>query len=72
MQLQCYPATFSMIRTFGTALRCAECGDQLIAPVASEFVDGGEIRHYWECESCGTTSCTSIDIETSVHEEPVA
>lgn len=72
MQLQCYPATFSAIRFFGTALRCAQCGDQLIAPVASEFVDGSEIRHYWECDSCGGTSCTSIDIESPVRQEKVA
>ena len=68
MQLHCYPATFSMIRMFGTALRCTQCGDQLIAPVASEFVDRGEIRHYWGCDSCGMTSCTSIDIDTVAHD----
>lgn len=69
MQLHCYPATFSMVRVFGTALRCTECGDQLIAPISSEFVDGGEIRHYWECDSCGTTTCTSIDIDNLAHEQ---
>lgn len=72
MQLHCYPATFSMIRVFGTPLRCNQCGDQLIAPVASEFVDGGEIRHYWECDSCGSTSCTSIDLDTLPRDEQVA
>ena len=72
MQLHCYPATFSMIRIFGTALRCSQCGDQLIAPVASEFVDSGEIRHYWECDSCGTPSCTAIDIDTAVPDEQMA
>ena len=72
MQLHCYPATFSMLRTFGTALRCTQCGDHLIAPVASEFVDGGEIRHYWECDSCGTASSTSIDIDTSAQEPEMA
>jgi len=72
MQLHCYPATFAMIRIFGTALRCTDCGNQLIAPVASEFVDGGEIRHYWECDSCGTTSCTSIDIDTLAQDEQAA
>lgn len=60
MQLHCYPATLSSIRAFGAPLRCAECGDRLIAPMASEFVEGGEIRHHWECESCGATAATSI------------
>jgi hypothetical protein len=35
----------------------------MVAPVSSEFVEGGEIRHYWECESCGETSCTTIVLD---------
>ena len=62
MQLHCYPATFSMIRVFGAPLRCTQCGDQLIAPVASEFVDSGEIRHYWECDTCGEATSTTIPL----------
>jgi len=63
MQLQCYPATLSSIRAFGTPLLCAACGDRLIAPMASAFVEGGEIRHYWECDSCGATSSSSIALD---------
>ncbi|MFA6265243.1 MAG: hypothetical protein WC670_05950 [Pseudolabrys sp.] len=60
MQLNCYPATLSKIRAFGAPLRCSQCGEQLIAPMASEFVESGEIRHYWECDGCGAWSGTSI------------
>ncbi|WP_137044849.1 hypothetical protein [Pseudolabrys sp. FHR47] len=63
MQLNCYPATLSSIRVFGAPFVCASCGDQLIAPTASAFVEGGEIRHYWECESCGATSSSSIALD---------
>lgn len=63
MQLHCYPATLSSIRVFGTPCVCASCGDQLIAPTASAFVEGGEIRHYWECDSCGATTCSSIALD---------
>ncbi|RDV01131.1 hypothetical protein [Undibacter mobilis] len=63
MQLHCYPATLSSIRAFGAPLICAACGDRLIAPMASAFVEGGEIRHYWECEACGATSSSSIALD---------
>jgi hypothetical protein len=63
MQLHCYSATLSSIRDFGAPLVCAACGDRLIAPMASAFVEGGEIRHYWECDSCGVTSTSSIAVQ---------
>lgn len=49
-------------RAFAAPMRCPTCGDWMIAPVSSEFVVGGEIRHHWECESCGDLSSTSLDI----------
>jgi len=61
MQLHCYPATLSAIRVFGSPMRCSHCGDPMIAPMVSEFVEGGEIRHYWECDTCGEPSSTSIE-----------
>ncbi len=63
MQLNCYLPTLSSIRAFGTPLVCAACGERLIAPTASAFVEGGEIRHTWECEDCGATSHSSISLE---------
>lgn len=66
MQLHCYSATLSSIRAFAAPINCSHCGDQMVAPMSSEFVEGGEIRHYWECDSCGEPSSTSIDIGTQV------
>jgi len=42
--------------------RCPHCGDRMVAPVSSEFVEGVEIRHYWECDSCGEASSISIPL----------
>jgi hypothetical protein len=41
---------------------CPYCGDRLLAPEVSEFVDGDEIRHHWSCDSCGGESRTSIEL----------
>ena len=62
MQLHCHSANLSAMRAFATPARCPHCGDWLVAPVSSEFVEGGEIRHHWECEACGETSCTTIPL----------
>jgi hypothetical protein len=35
----------------------------MVAPESSEFVEGGEIRHHWECEACGEPSSTCIPVE---------
>jgi hypothetical protein len=35
----------------------------MVAPESSEFVEGGEIRHHWECEACGEPSSTSFPVE---------
>ena len=57
-------ARLSAIRTFAAPARCPHCGDLMVAPIHSEFVEGGEIRHHWECESCGVPSSTSIPLST--------
>jgi hypothetical protein len=41
---------------------CPYCGDRLLAPEVSEFVDGGKIRHHWSCDSCDGESRTSIEL----------
>lgn len=61
MQLHEYRAKLSAIRAFAS-LRCPHCDDLMVAPVSSEFVEGGEIRHYWECDGCGEPSSTSITL----------
>lgn len=64
MQLHEYRAQLSAIRAFAAPMRCPHCGDIMVAPVSSEFVEGGEIRHHWECEACGEPSSTSIPLTT--------
>jgi uncharacterized protein with PIN domain len=64
MQLQARTTKLAGIRSFASPARCPHCGDWLVAPVMSEFVEDGEIRHHWECESCGEFSTTSIPLTT--------
>jgi len=55
-----HPHRAKLSRAFTAPTRCPHCGDLMVAPVSSEFVEGGEIRHHWECDSCGELSSTSI------------
>jgi hypothetical protein len=55
----------SAIRAFASPIRCPACGDWMVAPVSSEFVEGGEIRHHWECDACGEASSTIITLEVA-------
>ena len=63
MQLHCASVNLTAIRSFAAPANCPHCGDWMVAPIMSEFVEGGEIRHYWECDACGESSCTSIPLE---------
>lgn len=65
MQLRCQynSPTHSAIRAFASPTRCPGCGDWMVAPLSSEFVEGGEIRHHWECDACGETSSTVITLD---------
>jgi hypothetical protein len=64
MHLHIDKARLSSFRTFAASARCPHCGDWMVAPVSSEFVEGGEIRHHWECDACGQYSSTSIPLTT--------
>ena len=33
-------------------ISCVKCSNKLIAPVKSEYRDGGHIRHMWLCPKC--------------------
>jgi hypothetical protein len=33
-------------------IECAQCGERIYVPEWSEFVDGGGVRHLWQCEAC--------------------
>ena len=58
--LHCDTAKLEALRAFASPARCPHCGDFMVAPVVSEFVEGGEIRHHWECDACGKPSSSSI------------
>lgn len=60
MQLQTHTAKLACIRSFAAPARCPHCGDWMVAPTSSEFVEGGEIRHHWDCEACGEPSSTAL------------
>jgi hypothetical protein len=64
MQLHSYRPKLAAIRSFSAPVRCPHCDDWMVAPVLSEFVEGGEIRHHWECDACGQASSTSIPLTT--------
>ena len=64
MQLHSHSPKLAGIRSFAAPVRCPHCGDLMIAPLMSEFVEGGEIRHHWECDACGRPSSTSIPLTT--------
>ena len=53
-----------------TLSHCPFCGDLLVAPETTEFVDSSEIRHHWLCEACGQLSETSVELISQVLSEP--
>jgi hypothetical protein len=61
--LHCNAAKLPASRTFAMPARCPHCGDWMVAPLVSEFVIGGEIRHHWECDGCGEISTTMIPLD---------
>ena len=42
---------------------CAQCGDRLLMPEWSEYVDERRVRHLWECEACGYAFETTVSYE---------
>jgi hypothetical protein len=65
MQLHEYREKLSAIRALANPTRCPHCDDLMVAPFMSEFVEGGEIRHHWECDACGEPSSTSVQLASS-------
>jgi len=66
MQLHCDMPKLGGGRAFASPTRCSQCGDWMVAPLMSEFVLHGEIRHHWVCETCGEVSLTAIPLAVEV------
>ena len=45
------------------AAQCTQCGEELVAPQKSEFVNEAEVRHAWGCPSCGYEFFRSVQID---------
>lgn len=54
--------TCSAAQSFFAAacLYCPHCGEPMVAPAASEFVEGHGIHHHWFCDDCGRETHTTI------------
>jgi hypothetical protein len=33
-------------------IECGKCGEQLLVPERSEYIDECSVRHFWVCEAC--------------------
>ena len=51
------PGKFSRSRPL---IDCAQCGAPLYVPEWSEYLDGGSIRHLWQCEACDYSFETTV------------
>ena len=45
---------------------CPQCGDQLFASSVSVHVNDHDIRHWWNCESCGHEFMTRVRLRRFV------
>jgi len=41
-------------------VECAQCGNSLYIPEWSENLEGGRVRHLWQCEACGYSFETMV------------
>jgi hypothetical protein len=47
-------------------IECAQCGDRIYVPEWSECLDGGRVRHLWQCEACGYSFETTVRFAATV------
>jgi hypothetical protein len=50
------------------ARECAQCGEVVLLPEWSEYVDKDRVRHAWKYEKCGYSFETTICFATEQHE----
>jgi hypothetical protein len=41
-------------------VECAQCGEELLIPEWSEYLDDRRARHLWCCEACGYSFETTV------------
>ncbi len=41
-------------------VECAQCGERLYVPEWAEYLDGGGVRHLWQCEACNYAFETTV------------
>ena len=41
-------------------IECAQCGEPLYVPEWSEYLDGGAVRHLWQCDACNYSFETTV------------
>jgi transcription elongation factor Elf1 len=63
MQLPTEPVKLSgRARCLAPPARCPHCGERMVAPLLSEFVNKGTVRHHWACDDCGMPSQTEVSV----------
>lgn len=46
-------------------IECAQCGEPLYLPEWTEYLDGGRVRHLWQCDACRYAFETTIRFAAS-------
>ena len=48
---------------------CAQCGEIVLLPEWSEYLDKYGVRHLWKCEACGYSFETTIGFAAELEAE---
>lgn len=43
-----------------SAIICGQCGEPLVIPEWSEWLDASHARHLWHCDACGYSFETTV------------
>lgn len=64
MTLHAEPATRARLTT-ANKNNCPQCGEALLAPDWSEYLNDRCVRHTWSCEACGYQFETAVYFSTA-------